>query len=628
MRLVSKIHASSYAAVSGNRPSPRPLSRFLFVMSMVLLVVVAAAPGNLLLATTSPTTDTDEGCTPTGCSECGDTTYDCPKGVSPPASTCNPVLLQHGTVSETVTDLTIDGPVFGWSMTRTYSGRVTGSTSLGNNWTAGDRDMRMFEDGDDIMLFVNAGSKRIFTGSGSPPTYTSADDDSFELTHDTTEDEYVVTDTESNKRFIFHDFTVIPVDERGLLKERTTIDWQSQSKAGIEYSYTSGDLTLITTADGQDYSIVFTYDGDTVTKVEVKNTSAVVIAQVEYTYYDDVTSPSTDLGSSGDLVQVKVSQDASVGSPGNLLIKRDTQYRYDSNSSITAIFDNDSLHYMVNQLSGVTSVEDLLEKDDDYGTPELASYAGRRFTFYSGAVSTSNIATPFDATGENLNTLYGGYEISENSGHVKTESIGPGCSSCSGSSGSDEILFYLGHFYTATLDARAVTRITIEDTVDGDGNAVYRTIYGLNEKGRMLRSKVLIEDPLERRRLVRIMGASPPLTLPGAYEYREPSAHDVTSASDLRDFLEPYDPDTPGDTNDTNTLKASDGLTHVYSYYVTGMLHTHYVKKGAAGTLYCVEASDYGDGDGDSTGDDLANRTLEIASYYYPTQTTTRTDGS
>ncbi len=67
-------------------------------------------------------------------------------------------------------------------------------------------------------------------------------------------------------------------------------------------------MTQITTADGQDYHIVFDYTGNKLTKIEARTgaETATRFRQVEYTYFDSQTH-SPDVGSDGDLVQVTLS---------------------------------------------------------------------------------------------------------------------------------------------------------------------------------------------------------------------------------------------------------------------------------------------------------------------------------
>ncbi|MEZ6032063.1 MAG: RHS repeat-associated core domain-containing protein [Planctomycetaceae bacterium] len=544
-----------------------------------------------------------------------------------PTATMDPIYLKYGTVAESETDLSLPGPAFGWSMSRTYNSGGTGASALGNLWLSGDADQYLIQSGSNISMLVTANSQRLFTGSGSPPTYTAPADSNLKLTHDSGNSEYVLTDTVSNIRYTFHDFTVTTVVERGKLKGRSSLQWNSQGNFGLEYYYNStGQISQITTSDGQDYTIAFTYSGSAITKVEIKD-GTTVLEKVEYTYYQNVTSPSTDIGTTGDLVQVKVSRDATADTPGTLSIVRYTQYRYSAGSKLKAVFDHDAIHRTIDSDSGISTPEDILTKADTYGTPDIVTFASRSFTYYSANTATSSVGTPFNGAGENLNTLYGGAETSE-SGFVKTEAIGAGCSSCGGSTaGLTKTYFYLTIDQGATILSNEVTQLVIEDTQDSAGTAVYRTIWGLNKDGRQLR-KVFIEAPTGTPRY---WCESWTLATSGkegrVAEYRVPSAHNVSSASALRNFLDPYDSEGASWSNDTNTLNSADGLINVFTYNSGGSQTDHKVKKGRTGTEYYVGAWDFGDGDGDSTGSDHTDGTLLVAEYAYPTQTTTRADG-
>ncbi|MEZ6032037.1 MAG: RHS repeat-associated core domain-containing protein [Planctomycetaceae bacterium] len=544
-----------------------------------------------------------------------------------PTSTMDPIYLRYGTVAESATDLSLPGPAFGWSMERTYNSGGTGASSLGNLWLSGDADQYLVQSGANISMVVSANSQRLFTGSGTPPTYTAPADSNLKLTHDSGNAEYILTDAIDNIRYTFHDFTVTTVVERGKLKGRSSLQWNSQGNFGLEYYYNStGKISQITTSDGQDYTIAFTYSGSAITKVEIKD-GTTVLEKVEYTYYQNVTSPSTDIGTTGDLVQVKVSRDATADTPGTLSIVRYTQYRYSAGSKLKAVFDHDAIHRTIDSDSGISTPEDILTKADTYGTPDIVTFASRSFTYYSANTATTSVATPFNGLGENLNTLYGGAEVAE-LGYVKTEAIGAGCSSCSGSTGGlTKTYFYLTIDQGTTVLSNEVTQLVIEDTQDSAGTAVYRTIWGLNKDGRQLR-KVFIEAPTGTPRY---WCESWTLATSGkegrVAEYRMPSAHDVTTATALRNFLDPYDSEGASWANDTNTLNSSDGLFNVYTYNSGGSQTDHKVKKGRTGTEYYVGAWDFGDGDGDSTGDDSTDGTLLVAEYAYPTQTTTRADG-
>lgn len=56
-----------------------------------------------------------------------------------------------------------------------------------------------------------------------------------------------------------------------------------------------------------------------------------------------MTSPSTDIGTTGDLVQVQVSTKATTDTGSTLSIVRYTQYRYDSSSHMTMVLQHDAI---------------------------------------------------------------------------------------------------------------------------------------------------------------------------------------------------------------------------------------------------------------------------------------------
>ncbi|MFO0425233.1 MAG: DUF6531 domain-containing protein, partial [Planctomyces sp.] len=408
-----------------------------------------------------------------------------------PTVTMDPIYLKYGTVAESATDLSLPGSPFGWSMSRTYNSGGTGASSLGNLWLSGDSDRYLVQSGANINFLVGANSQRVFTGSGTPPTYTAPADSTLKLVRNAANLEYVLTDAVDNIRLTFHDFTVTKTVERGKLKSQSSLQWNSQGNFGLEYYYdTTGKISQITTSDGQDYTIAFTYSGTAITKVEIKD-GTTVLEKAEYTYYQNATTPSTDIGTTGDLVQVKISRDATGDTPGTLSVIRYTQYRYSAGSKLKAVFDHDAIQRTIASDSGLATPEDILKKADTYGTPDIITFASRSFTYYPSATATSNVGTPFNGAGENLNTLYGGAETSE-LGFVKTEAIGAGCSSCSGSSGGlTKTYFYMTIYQGTSILSNEVTQLIIEDTQDGGGTAVYRTIWGLNKDGRQLR-KVFI----------------------------------------------------------------------------------------------------------------------------------------
>ena len=162
----------------------------------------------------------------------------------------------------------------------------------------------MVEEGiDDIALIVNATSKRVFVWDTSE--YVSPGDSSLTLEEDSGNSQYILTNWATGEVHLFHDFDAT---HPGYLKETTTLAWRDAGKDGIAYTYNaSHQVTQITTAEGQEHNVVFSYTSDKVTKIELRtgSTTSTRFREVEYTYYDSLTH-SSDVGSDDDLVQVKV----------------------------------------------------------------------------------------------------------------------------------------------------------------------------------------------------------------------------------------------------------------------------------------------------------------------------------
>ncbi|MEX2027082.1 MAG: hypothetical protein WEH44_07270, partial [Pirellulaceae bacterium] len=425
----------SKAVARGKKLARRGWRPALICYLMVAMLVIPLPPA---YATFPPTPDPPDNCTPV--SYCRRNPFGC-YGVcqlniplivcagQPVAQACDPIFFRYGSVSEQQTDLHLSAQALDWAMERSYTSNTqfSGTSRLGNMWLGGPADMYLVQNGTDIWLLVNANSKRTFTGSGTPVTYTAPDDSNLQLVADTTNQQFILTDTVGNVRSTFHDFTVTNTLLRGKLKEQSTLQWFAQGKSGFQYSYdaTTGLVSQITTPPGQDYSIVFSYSGSYISKVEIKNAGGtVVLEKVEYTYYENVTSPSTDIGTTGDLVQVKVSRQVPGDSSGTFSYVRYTQYRYSSGSTLKAVYNHDAIQRILSKLS-LGAPADILQKADTFGTPQVKEFASKSFTFYTTATATSAIATPFSAS-ENLNTLYGGAELDE-TGYVKSETIGAGC---------------------------------------------------------------------------------------------------------------------------------------------------------------------------------------------------------
>ena len=231
-------------------------------------------------------------------------------GETLPARSSAPIYFRQGAAVEDVVDLQVPGASgLDFMVRRSYSSRVEGSALLGGKWLANLGERRLVQQaGSDVALIVDATSKRVFTLNLG--YYTAPGDSTLSLVHDAANYQYVLTNWLTGEVDIFHDFSG---SNPGRLKERTTLTWRG--RAGTRYSYENSQLTEITTAAGQSYTIVFTYTGDTISKIEVRTGvgTSTRIQEVEYTYYNS-QSHSADLGSDGDLVQVRVGRLRSGGS--------------------------------------------------------------------------------------------------------------------------------------------------------------------------------------------------------------------------------------------------------------------------------------------------------------------------
>jgi RHS repeat-associated protein len=466
-------------------------------------------------------------------------------------------------------------------------------------------------------VYLDAVSMQQFTESGS--TWTAPQYAYSVLTYNSSTSTYTFTDQIQNLYWMFNGISSFA--SSGGLTQETTQQLVSQGKSGFEYTLNSaGFPSQITTPTGQDYSIVFTYEtGNYLTQVQIKDASGNVLQQVNYTYYQDVTSPSSDLGASGDLVQVKVSKQATTDSPGTLSIVRYTQYRYVNTAPghLKAVYENDAIQRILTS-TGLSSPTALLSQADSYGTPAISSFANHSFTYYNSDANTSSINTPFSAS-ENLQSEYGGSNLNETN-YVATETIGS-CGGCGTAYSVTKSYFYMSLANTAS-DQNQVVTLCVEDTQDSAGNAISRTVFGVDGNGRILR-KAFIQNPITSPTFwcdSWVYATSTGSTaLPYRLsEHRYPSAHTgVTSNSTLRTFLNPYNGSSW--SNDTSTVNSSSGQIESYSYNSTGLQTASFVKYGESGTAYYTSANTYGDS---------VNPTVVTATYDYPTQTTTSSSGN
>jgi RHS repeat-associated protein len=547
-----------------------------------------------------------------------------PQDVQAPPESLGPIMYYYGAVHESATDFSLTAPGVNWSLTRGYANGLAsmgGATTQGNNWMNNVTDSSMYGNTSNHLIAVlDSASERNFVPAGSGWGLNAPVDTYTQLTAaggQYTGGQYIVTDQIRNFRWAFNNlyqFQPAP----GKLAEQSTRQLFAQGKSGFVYNYGAyGSIqavTQITTPTGQDYSILFTYDANSyLTQVQVKDASGILLAQVDYTYYQYVTSPSTDLGRTGDLVQVQVSKRATADPSGTLSIVRYTQYRYSGTSSnLKAVYEHDAIQRILTS-TGLSSPAAILSQADTYGTPAIQTFASKSFTYYgSPPPSASSVNTPF-AANENLQAEYMNNTGAGNiqTGMVATETIG-GCGGCGSAGSVTKSYFYMTQHNSGSTGENAVGPLVVEDTQDSAGNAIYRTVFGFNSNGRMCR-RAFIQNPL----------TSPTYwcdswifsTTTGAYqcrlaERRHPSAHTcVTTSSALQSFLQ---------ADDSTTVNASSGMIETFNYNSIGLQTDAWVKNGESGTPYYVSATDYGDS---------VNPYIATATYDYPTQTTTRSSG-
>jgi RHS repeat-associated protein len=441
--------------------------------------------------------------------------------------------------------------------------------------------------------------------------------------------EATIRDRYADDVYVFGSAGGTTAEDQGRLIERTTRQWKGASKVGFTYHYDAGKLVEIKSprnliGDTPEYSIDFSYTGASlIDKVQVKQ-GTTVVQEADYTYHGDVDSGIyASLGSDKDLVQVKVSKQASDGS---LSIIRCTQYRYytDTNrvSRVKAVYESDAIDRIINNF-GITGSTwavkawEVMKKLDSEtaGGKSIADFASRSFDYWTSDDDLMNVNTCFGTTNEDLKGEYGGADFNE-VGMVKRETVGGSCTSCGSASNESSITrdyYYLRTSQSGTT-SNTVRLLVIEDTKDEPGNVAtgsYRTIYGFEENGRMLR-RALIENP---------SGTSPKfwcwswkLSADDKYlltEERMPRAHNVGTGT-VADFLAGND--------SSSTLKTNDGVIYVYFHDTNGNVTQKRVKKGSsivdtsAPLVYAAEYSNSGNN-------------LVTKEYDYPTQTATVSNG-
>ncbi|MCL2711149.1 MAG: hypothetical protein FWE95_09745, partial [Planctomycetaceae bacterium] len=564
-----------------------------------------------------------------------------------------PVLFMRGSAIEQVTDLSIPGPLGGWTHERTYDSLLNTASNLnqnyniqGNRWMGGPQSMYLLKvyDSSSVLvgvdLYTSASSKQPFP-LNSNGTFTGPADLRATLTKTVSPRfvTYTLTFPDTGVVYLFREAAPAgpcwgigtSPDNYVRLVERTNLSYIAKGLAGETYTYSNGRVATVVTATPQSYYIQYTYTtvgslDNKLHKVQVFDSTGInLIAETEYTYVSN--NSYSALGGFGALIQVRVSKLMDDGQWDH----KYTQYRYHlsmgfqgMNHQLKFILEPDAVERIMTNNTGINTPEDILLKGDSAvlsSGNSVVSYASRSFIYYTSNLTTNgNVTTTWGS--ENLQTKYGGSERAELAsgdtsayfGRVQSESVHTGCLSCGGSSsgGKKMTYYYLLVNSESTTDPNVVVYMTIEDTQDAGGTKLYRTIYGLNNKGVELR-RVVIEDPMAAT-LNTVCTSKKFNAQSLVVENRSAESHSlVTTNALIAQFLNPLNPSTGSWANDTATLESSKGKILLTEYdSVHGKPSALRTKLGAGGMSYYLQAADY-------------NASGKItADYVYPTQTTNR----
>lgn len=529
-----------------------------------------------------------------------------PRPPAPPA-TRDPVDLLHGVATEVAIDLEIPGPMGNWRMVRSYSGSpaaLNKSTTQGVGWMNNRTDMYLtFKACDEnppkiVVLHESSGSIIRFTKIGSGLNYSSSILTNYKLvaveaTSAPVTYQYELTDKQSGEVRIFN--------AAGRLIEDTTVWLREAGRSG--FTFAGDDTTVrtdfITSPQGQEYQIVLGYNSeDRLTGVEVRKYSGpyiyTVLQSVQYTYFnylfDEVPGAhSSDLGSVGALVQVKVTRLTSDGTDINdpsHTVSRYTQYRYEGHR-LKAIFNHDGIFSLLADNSNLEEPEDILQVGDTYvdgGSQQVLAFADRVYEYYQDNVpldATETVFGTIDLPAEYIGPgAYPGlgYEEVDEYHRVKRGIDRPsGCSSCGGANGGVKYDYYYLSTNTHGVSSgyNDVVWVVIEDVSDANNNPIKRHIWALNKYGNSLR-EMTIQDPHDSPKY---WCSSQTLNSYGYItSHRLNSAHTtVTTAAQARAFLDP----STG-SNDASTLNdsTSGGLIWHYEYDSNNRLFKTLVSNG------------------------------------------------
>jgi RHS repeat-associated protein len=644
---------------------------FAFIAAMVMLALaLALSQSSNIMANTlpPPLPDPDQEPVPPGCdgggSGGGSDGCDCP---CPPCPSCpsdqdpcdssgtgetgasNPVRYATGVTVQKMVDINIPGTGMSYVSARRSNNRLVSSVTSRNLAALGGARMVstlesfVTEDTTGHANVYIGGQRQRFTLSGG--VYVPSDGKHWTLTKDTSAHEYVAKflDTGVQYKFAYSTTTGVP---DGVLKSKSNRRGATES-----YTYSSttcgGRITTVTTANNSQVTNTYVSSGLNVGKiasVSVRDTDGVLIQKVNYTYCV-AGSFHADAGTTGDLLMVETLKRATDDPAGTLSIRSVVMYRYYNNSSsdgrehqLKMEFSPEAVQQIMADNAGnnFTTESQILAQADSFtvaGSRQLSQYATKIITYYVQNYNTGtqqDSTWPIDST-TTFNTRYSTADFDE-IGYVKSELIRSGCGSCGGGStnGITNNLYYMNLNSGPTNDANrnpsVSYRVTVKDTLDGNGTFVKREIFGLNNNGAKLRKVTAVVQNGSAYYWCEsyIFGTSGGNSHK-IIEKRPVSAHTrIATLDDIRMFLNPTG---NGGQNETDTLNAAGtgGYVNLYEHDSGGYLAYEKIKdikgNGSTSQTYMVKAFEYGDGSNN-------RRDLVMAEYSYPQLVTSATDNS
>lgn len=547
------------------------------------------------------------------------------------AKSNNPVFFSEGNAIESVADLSYSGPDFSWSHTRSYNSTYQKMNSTdelpgvnGLRWSATFVDMHVgkvyqhqrFSPGTDkdyVSVSLSATAKIEFERTGSLGSYTftpSIASYNGTLTHNSGTKRYTLSLTDTGETYTFYDWSVANSTQGNIISK------ENRSGAIMTWTYSGNRPATVTFPNGNAVKYVYeTLPVNTgrLLKIELVNKSGIldkIMKRVLYTYATD----SNLNASEGDLIKVQVDQMNAVGGYEGRIKRTFYTYHKSGNSDggehqLKAVYESDAVDRVAAGFTNTSSSVDTVLISNGPGTMDddnnnsLLDYSSRSFKYYTSDLSTSSVDSAF-TTNENFETLYGiGYESRRDETlRVKSETINGSCSSCGGSSsqGITKQYYYLDTDNAYYEAPDRVYNVTIEDTLGSDGLAKYRTVYGTNYDGAILRTAMIVNpnDLSEgiwcTSKLRVASGAAKGQFL----EERTAAAHTtVNNATKLHDFLHPTfsgNTNNASNANDASTVNSASGLIYTYEYGSTNKKIAKLVKNGSSGVKHYLSKTVYG----------------------------------